>query len=139
MERPAGMPRIAANVLLPLSAAQIGMVVQQITGQAGSRESLIGEIDDLRLAVTRLANDPKLNRKVISRSTLTALRVWTAFSAAGPDRGVKDLASELEMSPSSIYRYVNTFVELRLLERTAKRRYRLLRAESRSSSPSAER
>jgi predicted transcriptional regulator len=66
-------------------------------------------------------NDPKL-----SRSLLRGLSVLTCFVARGEERGIIELAAQLDMSPSTTHRYVTTLVELGLLERCPKtRKYRL--------------
>jgi IclR family transcriptional regulator, pca regulon regulatory protein len=62
----------------------------------------------------------------LSRSLLRGLQILTHFRHGGVERGVVELASELELSPSTTHRYVSTLVELGLLERCPdSRKYRL--------------
>ncbi|HEV2998515.1 MAG TPA: helix-turn-helix domain-containing protein [Solirubrobacteraceae bacterium] len=62
----------------------------------------------------------------LSRSLLRGLEILTRFQRGSEERGIVELASELELSPSTTHRYVNTLVELGLLERCPdSRKYRL--------------
>jgi hypothetical protein len=62
----------------------------------------------------------------LSRSLLRGLSILTSFGPERPERGIVELAAELEMSPSTAHRYAQTLVELGLLERCARtRKYRL--------------
>jgi IclR family transcriptional regulator, pca regulon regulatory protein len=66
-------------------------------------------------------DDPRL-----SRSLLRGLSILTCFGPDKKPRGIIELASQLDMSPSTTHRYVTTLVELGLLERCPKsRKYRL--------------
>lgn len=66
-------------------------------------------------------DDPRL-----SRSLLRGLSLLTGFGSDGAERGIVELADELEMSPSTAHRYALTLVELGLLERCPRtRKYRL--------------
>jgi hypothetical protein len=68
--------------------------------------------------------DPRL-----SRSLLRGLAILTRFGPDGGPRGIVELAADLEMSPSTAYRYALTLVELGLLERCpTTRKYRLPRS-----------
>ena len=65
--------------------------------------------------------DPRL-----SRSLLRGLSLLARFGPDRPERGVVELAAELEMSPSTAHRYVLTLVEAGLLEQAPRsRKYRL--------------
>lgn len=65
--------------------------------------------------------DPRL-----SRSLLRGLSILTCFGPSGNPRGIVELASDLDMSPSTAHRYALTLVELGLLERCPKsRKYQL--------------
>lgn len=65
--------------------------------------------------------DPRL-----SRSLLRGLSILTRFGPSGESRGIVELASDLDMSPSTAHRYAQTLIELGLLERCPNsRKYRL--------------
>lgn len=109
----------------PLTVAQIDRVLRQVTGERGRRGSLIERIDDLRIAVNRVLDDPEFNDTLTSRSLLVGMRVWASYPLSGEDKGVNEVAGELGMSPSTAHRYLNTMTMIGLLERTPRRRYRL--------------
>lgn len=122
---PAAQASPAGTVLIPLTVAQIDRVLRQVTGERGRRGLLLERVDHLRVAVNRVIDDPELNENLVSRSLLVGMRVWSSFSLTGEDRGVHELAGELGIRPSRAHRYMNTLEMIGLLERTAKRRYRL--------------
>ncbi len=77
---------------------------------ATTRARLPGEVPDRRL----------------SRSLLRGLSILTCFDPEGRERGIVELADELDMSASTVHRYALTLLELGLLERSARtRKYRL--------------
>ncbi len=115
----------AHPIWLQLSPPQVERVIRQLTAQGGMQGLLIDKIDHLRVAVSLALADFHSKKLSISRSTLTALRIWTAFSPDGSARGLKEIAAEVGISPSSTHRYVDTLVIVGLLERTAERKYRL--------------
>ncbi len=62
----------------------------------------------------------------LSRSLLRGLSILTCFGSENRERGILEIAGQLEMSPSTTHRYVSTLVELGLLERSPRtRKYRL--------------
>jgi IclR helix-turn-helix domain len=62
----------------------------------------------------------------LSRSLLRGLSLLTCFSEHGEERGIVEIAGDLQMSPSTAHRYALTLVELGLLERCPhSRKYRL--------------
>src|SRR5262245_21051115 len=64
--------------------------------------------------------DPRL-----SRSLLRGLALLARFGPDTPERGIVELAGELQMSPSTAHRYALTLVEAGLLERVPRtRKYR---------------
>ncbi len=64
----------------------------------------------------------------LSRSLLRGLAILACFTVESPERGILELARELELSASTTHRYVLTLLELGLLERCPRsRRYRLPR------------
>jgi IclR helix-turn-helix domain len=104
------------SISITLSPAQIDAVVRAATGsRAGGMSTVIGgfpPIDD---------DDPRL-----SRSLLRGLSLLNCFGPDGAERGIIEIAKDLDMSPSTTHRYASTLVELGLLERCPKtRKYRL--------------
>lgn len=64
----------------------------------------------------------------LSRSLLRGLAILACFTVEQPERGILELARELDLSASTTHRYVLTLLELGLLERCPRsRRYRLPR------------
>jgi hypothetical protein len=69
---------------------------------------------------------PVFDDRRLSRSLLRGLAILTCFGADGEPLGIMDIATQLELSPSTAYRYVLTLVEIGLLERCPRtRKYRL--------------
>jgi DNA-binding transcriptional ArsR family regulator len=104
------------GISITLSPTQVDAVVRAAThSRAPSVSVLIGGYtppDSL---------DPRL-----SRSLLRGLSILTSFGPDGAERGIIELARDLDMSPSTTHRYASTLVELGLLERCPRsRKYRL--------------
>jgi Fic family protein len=69
---------------------------------------------------------PAFDDRRLSRSLLRGLAILTCFGADGEPLGIVDIATQLQLSPSTAYRYVLTLVEVGLLEQCPKtRKYRL--------------
>lgn len=67
----------------------------------------------------------------LSRSLMRGLAILACFTVERPERGILELARELELSASTTHRYVLTLLELGLLERCPRsRRYRLPRPDA---------
>jgi hypothetical protein len=80
-----------------------------------------GEADQAADRPPGNADDPRL-----SRSLLRGFALLAGFAPDGGERGIVELAKDLDMSPSTAHRYALTLVELGLLERCPKtRKYRL--------------
>jgi hypothetical protein len=74
---------------------------------------------------------PENGDRRLSRSLLRGVAILACFTVERPERGILELARELELSASTTHRYVLTLLELGLLERSPRsRRYRLPRPES---------
>jgi hypothetical protein len=104
------------SISITLSPAQVDAVVRAANNsRAPSVSSLIGggmPVDE---------SDPRL-----SRSLLRGLSLLNCFEPEGQERGIIEIADDLNMSPSTTHRYASTLVELGLLERCPKtRKYRL--------------
>jgi hypothetical protein len=74
----------------------------------------------------------------LSRSLMRGLSILTCFGPDNRERGIIELAGQLDMSPSTTHRYVATLVELGLLERSPRsRKYRLARVSDATPAPEA--
>jgi len=110
------------DVTVRLTSTQIAQVVRQASNTPGL-VTLLSGVNDLR--ALRQAIQPLLNDAKCSHSTLRALLVLVAFPSDGSERELGDIASALDMTPSTAHRYVRTWWALGLLEQNARsRRYR---------------
>ncbi len=113
------------SISITLSPTQVDQVVR---AASGGRTPSISTLISNALASSSAgghtaleSSDPRL-----SRSLLRGLSVLARFGHVGEERGIVDLAGDLEMSPSTAHRYACTLVELGLLERCPRtRKYRL--------------
>jgi hypothetical protein len=65
----------------------------------------------------------------LSHSLLIGLQVLTCFPLDGTERGVAEVAKQLEMNNSTVHRYMSTLMRIGLLEQdTYTRLYRLANA-----------
>jgi DNA-binding MarR family transcriptional regulator len=105
-------------ISITLSPAQVEQVLRATSGGAAQPASRL-------LARARAPGAPTEERR-LSRSLLRGLALLACFEGEARDRGIVELAGELEMSPSTAHRYAQTLLELGLLERCPRtRRYRL--------------
>lgn len=125
----------AANlpIAITLSRAQVDDVLRAASGDnASSLASLISSTLSASTngalhggAVGRPPSFDDCDRR-LSRSLLRGLAILSCFTLEQPDRGILELARELELSASTTHRYVLTLLEMGLLERCPRsRRYRL--------------
>jgi hypothetical protein len=120
-----------ADVTVRLTATQVAQVVRQASNTPGLVTLLAGVSDlrALRQAIQPLLKDPKC-----SHSTFRALLVLVAFPPDGSERELSDIASALDMTPSTAHRYVRTWMALGLLQQNShSRRYRRALAEDANS------
>ncbi len=118
------MPTAEPQVSITLSAMQVEEVVRAADpGRAPGFAALISA------ALQRdegAASSPGYEDRRLSRSLLRGLAILTCF---GPDEqtlGLMEIAKRLQISASTIHRYVITLVEVGLLEQSPKtRKYRL--------------
>jgi hypothetical protein len=123
---------------VPLSGAQVLGVLREAAGSSGSRDILLGRVDELRVTVDAALHDAELNEREVSISTLRALSVFCAFAPRGTIRGVIDVGRELGIAHATAYRYAQTLVEVGLLEQvTSARKYRIPPATTTDSSEPA--
>jgi hypothetical protein len=118
-------------VSLTLTDAQIARVVHELSATR-SPVTAVGDAQDARSLcqlLVRFSEDPKY-----SRSTLRALAVLSAFSENGRERSLQEVAEEVELSPSTTLRYINTWVIVGALSQNpASRKYRRLQSEDTKS------
>ena len=67
------------------------------------------------------------SRHRTSRSLIYGLELLRQFTAEQPERGISELARELNVSRPTAHRYASTCLELGYLEQVRTRRYRLTR------------
>jgi IclR helix-turn-helix domain len=101
------------DVTVTLTAAQIESVLRETAGRSGITALLDGLSGraELHGMLRTLLADQK-----VSRSTIRALLVLSAFPSDGTLREVTDLPAQLGLSQSTAHRYVRTWVRLGLLE-----------------------
>ncbi len=72
---------------------------------------------------------PLMDDKSFSHSLLIGLEVLTCFPLDGTERGVADVAGQLNMNSSTVHRYMSTLLRVGLLERNPDTRlYRVANA-----------
>jgi DNA-binding MarR family transcriptional regulator len=107
---------------IELTRTQIDQVVRG--NSKGSRvSSVLSRLADQELAATyaKLSASPRL-----SRSLMLGLLVFACFPADGEALAVTDVATRLELSPSTTHRYMSTLLAVGLLEQDPRtRRYRV--------------
>lgn len=108
---------------LELTQAQVRQIVQQARG-TNNLAVLLERVGDVREAMAR---EPDLLRKEwASRSLLLGLLVMAGLPADGTYIRAADLAYSLDISPSTIHRYLATLLLVGLAEQDpATRHYRL--------------
>ncbi len=113
---------MARKVAIELTPQQLADVLRQVA----ETNSVAAVISGLTLPVSAgLALSRASSRASSSRSLLLGLVVLAALPATGEARRLKEVAKELELSPSTTHRYLNTLVSLGLVERDDdSRRYR---------------
>ncbi len=108
-----------AAISLTLSPAQVREVMRAATSAASPSMAVM--LTGLVRPASTTGEDGRL-----SRSLLRGLALLATVASSGRDRGIVELAEELQMSPSTAHRYAQTLIEVGLLERSPRtRRYRL--------------
>jgi IclR helix-turn-helix domain len=108
------------EVSLGLTASQVAQVLAGADADAESGALLAALARPAELTSSPLVNDRK-----VSRSLLFGLVVLICFPANGSERGVKEVAQELDLPTSTTHRYIHTLHAVGLLERDSRtRRYR---------------
>jgi hypothetical protein len=109
------------GVSLGLTAEQVASVIAA-AGAAGAESAnlLAGLAAPGELSTSSLIDD-----RTVSRSLLFGLVVLISFPADGSDRGIKEVAAELDLPTSTTHRYAHTLLAIGLLEQDPRsRRYR---------------
>jgi hypothetical protein len=114
------------SIAITLSPAQVEDVLRSASrSRASSLAALIS-------SAMHAPAPPELDDcdRRLSRSLLRGLAILSCFTVEQPERGILELARELDLSASTTHRYVLTLLELGLLERCPRsRRYRLPRPD----------
>jgi hypothetical protein len=109
-------------VTITLTDEQLALVAREMSHGAGLARSLSGvsDLEQLRRLVSPLMRDESYNR-----STFRALMVLAAFPTDGSERGLRDVAVDVDVSPSIAHHYIRTLLAADVLEQDPdSRRYR---------------
>jgi DNA-binding transcriptional ArsR family regulator len=111
-----------SGITIELTSVQVDRVVRRAADAEGISSLLRGLAEKTGTArFKQLAESPRL-----SRSLLLGLLVLACFPPDGSPLAVTDVASRLDMSPSTTHRYLTTLLAVGLLEQDPRnRRYRL--------------
>lgn len=113
-----------SGISIELTSTQIDRVVRRSTDTGGGVSSLLRGLAETGTTATqfkKLAQSPRM-----SRSLLLGLLVLACFPGDGSSLAVTDVASRLEMSPSTTHRYLATLLAVGLLDQDPRtRRYHL--------------
>jgi DNA-binding transcriptional ArsR family regulator len=112
----------ARAITIELTRAQVDQVVRDSSGSDAVSSILHGLAEGgIESSYPALAASPRL-----SRSLLLGLLVLAAFPSDGEALAVSDVATRLELSPSTTHRYMTTLLAVGLLEQDPRsRRYRV--------------
>ena len=111
------------DVSITLTAAQVGRVIRDASGDDGSLTGFFAPLGDLQAFSLLVA--ASLEDRHLSHSTLRALLVLAAFPADGTERSLAAAADTLGYGRSTTHRYVTTWMAVGFLEQEPKsRRYR---------------
>jgi DNA-binding MarR family transcriptional regulator len=111
-----------SGITIELTRTQIDRVVRGNSQENGVTSVLHGLADqELAATYASLSHSPRL-----SRSLMLGLLVFACFPTNGDALAVTDVASRLELSPSTTHRYMTTLLAVGLLEQDPRtRRYRI--------------
>lgn len=125
---PRSPPSVAKlqGITVTLTGGQVTRVLREATGSSGSRRLLLEHVDDLGQNIAAVLADTELNGQRVSYSALRVLSIFSMFAPAGTVRGIKAVADQHGISPSTAHRYVRTLMEVGLLEQIPhSRKYRI--------------
>jgi DNA-binding transcriptional ArsR family regulator len=113
----------SSGISIELTGAQLERVVRRTTN-ADTVSNLLRGLSERGTTAEHfkeLAKSPRM-----SRSLLLGLLVLASFPADGSPLAVTDVASRLEMSPSTTHRYLTTLLAVGLLDQDPRtRRYHI--------------
>lgn len=116
---------------LALSDEQVQELVQQEAVSRGAGRGLLSVLLALngvgkRIDLEELMRDERCHDRRISQSVIRSLLVLSAFSL-DEVHGLNNLAGELSMGTTTLWRYLKTWVAVGVLEERKDRRYQLAR------------
>jgi hypothetical protein len=113
------------RVFLQLSEEQVDVIIERAvldpaavahTAEESAQGAPAGE-------ATRWIFHPLMEDKSFSHSLLIGLEVLTCFPLDGTERGVAEVAEQLDMNSSTVHRYMSTLLRVGLLERNPDTRW----------------
>ncbi len=107
------------GVSLGLTAEQVASVIAAATAAGTDSATLLAGL----AAPGQLTTSPLLDDRTVSRSLLFGLVVLVSFSADGTERGIKEVALELDLPTSTTHRYAHTLRAIGLLEQDPRTRH----------------
>jgi hypothetical protein len=109
------------GVSLGLTTEQVASVIAAASAAGTDSAALLAGL----AAPGELTTSSLLEDRTVSRSLLFGLIVLVSFPADGSDRGIKEVAAELDLPTSTTHRYAHTLRAIGLLEQDPRsRRYR---------------
>ncbi|MGA2166141.1 MAG: helix-turn-helix domain-containing protein [Solirubrobacteraceae bacterium] len=109
------------GVSLGLTAEQVASVIAAASAAGEQSANLLAVL----AAPGELTTSSLIDDRTVSRSLLFGLVVLISFPADGSDRGIKEVAAELDLPTSTTHRYAHTLLAIGLLEQDPRsRRYR---------------
>ncbi len=128
-----GDPAERGRVFIQLTENQVDLVVRR-----RDRASLADADGNSAVAVAAARHSGRstqwlfrtlMEDRSLSHSLLIGLQVLTCFPLDGTQRGVAEIAKQLDMNNSTVHRYMSTLMRIGLLEQDAyTRHYRLANA-----------
>jgi IclR helix-turn-helix domain len=118
-----------SRVFIQLSEEQVDGVIAGVAGSAeperrGERAARRSDrVDSATGHSTQWIFRPLMQDKSFSHSLLIGLEVLTCFPLDGTERGVADVAQQLNMNSSTVHRYMSTLLRVGLLERNPETRW----------------
>jgi len=114
---------------LALTDEQVQELVRQEAESRGTGRGLLGVLLSLngigkRISQDELTLDERYHDRRISQSVVHSLLVLSPF-ASGEAHGLYELAEEVSMANSTVWRYLKTWVAIGVLEERRDRRYQL--------------
>ncbi len=109
------------GVSLGLTPEQVSGVIAAASAAGTDSATLLAGL----AAPGQMTTSPLLDDRTVSRSLLFGLVVLISFPADGTDRGIKEVALDLDLPTSTTHRYAHTLRAIGLLEQDPRtRRYR---------------